>query len=105
MPESDDIVEEPLDTEDRFEKSLGDEVTQGSDTDVFSLGDESTSGESYQPDGGYVPEGEELVDLSKRYRVEDKPLGRGGFGEVFGAFDKRLNRKVAIKRIRQGSCQ
>ena len=99
MAESDDIVEESLDSEDRFEKSLGDEVTQSSDTDVFSLGDESTSGESYQPDGGYIPEGEELVDLSRRYRVEDKPLGRGGFGEVFEAFDERLNRKVAIKRI------
>ena len=99
MPESDDKAKELVSSEDRFANSLGDEVTQGSDTDVFSLGDESTTGEVYDPDGGYVPEGEELVDLSKRYRVDDTPLGRGGFSEVFGAFDERLNRRVAIKRI------
>ncbi len=32
--------------EDRFEKSLGDENTMGGDTDINSLGDASTMGES-----------------------------------------------------------
>jgi len=35
------------------------------------------------------------------YRV-DSPLGRGGMGEVFRAFDTRLNRAVAIKLISEG---
>ena len=41
----------------------------------------------------------ELVTVSDRYSSE-KVLGKGGMGEVILAFDKRLQRYVAIKRIR-----
>ncbi|MDB4622082.1 serine/threonine-protein kinase, partial [Rubripirellula sp.] len=41
----------------------------------------------------------EIVDLSSRYKIE-KSLGKGGMGEVLLATDTRLDRKVAIKRIR-----
>jgi eukaryotic-like serine/threonine-protein kinase len=34
------------------------------------------------------------------YRIEGR-LGRGGMGEVFLAWDDRLERRVAIKRIRR----
>src|SRR6185436_11906407 len=36
------------------------------------------------------------------YRVE-RPIGRGGMGEVLLAWDDRLERRVAIKRIRQNA--
>lgn len=41
-------------------------------------------------------------DTIGSYRVERR-LGRGGMGEVFLAYDDRLGRRVAIKRIRQGA--
>ena len=41
----------------------------------------------------------EMNDLSERYVIE-RTIGQGGYGEVFLATDSRLNRKVAIKRLR-----
>ncbi|MCS5631885.1 MAG: protein kinase [Pirellulaceae bacterium] len=83
--------------EDRAEQSLGDGHTMGGDTAAHSLGDQSTFGDA-NVDDELFDDGMEVVDLTTRYTEEDV-LGKGGFGEVMLATDKRLNRKVAIKRI------
>ena len=90
--------------------SLGDEVTlQGgkpTPADERSLGDRSTfagsEGSSLSDLGEFtdLPDHDmEIVALSSRYTIE-KTLGKGGMGEVLLATDTRLDRKVAIKRIR-----
>ena len=69
-----------------------------------SLGDHSTSGDATSSisdlrgafDG--ADDGMEVVDLSSRYEVQGT-LGRGGMGDVVLAYDKRIKRQVAIKRI------
>ena len=92
------------------DKSLGDEATlQGgkpAPADERSLGDRSTfgggEGSSLSDLGEFadLPDHDmEIVDLSSRYKIE-KSLGKGGMGEVLLATDTRLDRKVAIKRIR-----
>ena len=92
------------------EKSLSDEATrQGgghSRKEEVSLGDRSTFGggdaSSVSDLSGFgdLPDHEmEIVDLSGRYKLEET-LGQGGMGEVQLATDTRLDRKVAIKRIR-----
>ena len=89
------------------EKSLGDQNTfQGQakpasqEVDTRSLGDQATfAGEII---GDVVDDSVEVVDIAARYEIE-KTLGKGGMGEVLLATDKRLDRQVAIKRIRGDS--
>jgi len=40
----------------------------------------------------------EQADMEERYEIKSK-IGQGGFGAVYRALDKRMNREVAIKRI------
>ena len=93
------------------DQSLGDEATlQGgkpAPADERSLGDRSTfggsDGSSLSDPGEFaeLPDHDmEIVDLSSRYKIA-KILGKGGMGEVLLATDIRLDRKVAIKRIRR----
>ena len=93
-----------------FRGSLGDQHTlQGAkpaEPSPQSLGDQSTFGggdSSSTADltGLGATDGldMEIVDLSARYKVE-RVIGKGGMGEVLLATDTRLERKVAIKRIR-----
>jgi len=101
MPDHEDSLGgETLDDDakaDRAEQSLGDGATMGGDTAAHSLGDQSTFGDANVDDELFDDE-MEVVDLTTRY-TEEGVLGKGGFGEVMLATDKRLNRKVAIKRI------
>jgi len=42
---------------------------------------------------------EDVLNLSARYEIRQR-LGGGGMGEVFRAFDRKLHREVALKRLR-----
>jgi serine/threonine protein kinase len=96
------------------ESSTGDAAGSGAHPDSMSLGGENTligtpkrsidqsmgDQATHAVSTGEFPDIENSAasDLGQRYLIE-KPLGRGGMGEVLLALDTRLNRKVAIKRV------
>ncbi|GAA2873817.1 hypothetical protein GCM10010517_34400 [Streptosporangium fragile] len=41
----------------------------------------------------------ERTVILERYELDEVPLGRGAMGEVWGGYDKRLDRRVAVKFI------
>jgi serine/threonine protein kinase len=97
---------------DETPKSLGDGVTGSDvgppeDSSAQSLGDQSTTGDlgSSVSDldalvGEFEDDQGEVIDLEARYELQET-LGQGGMGEVVLARDKRLNRQVAIKRLKE----
>jgi len=42
----------------------------------------------------------ERTIIGNRYELDALPLGQGGMGEVYSGYDKKLDRKVAVKLIR-----
>ena len=90
-----------MNTDDQ-DRSLGDAATFAGSSkrrsaDV-SLGDERTLGGGDAAGLDTVIDDIEVVDLEARYTIEGT-LGQGGMGAVVLALDRRLDRKVAIKRI------
>ena len=87
--------------QDPAEQSLGDGATMG-DTDTAnpsSMGDQLTFAGTDEGLGVNLGDDDmRIIDLDDRYTIESV-LGKGGMGEVLLATDKRLDRKVAIKRI------
>ena len=65
------------------------ETDAGSLSSISDLGDLGPVADSQQ----------ELVELESRYEIGEL-IGRGGMGEVVRAVDRRLQRQVAIKRMR-----
>jgi formylglycine-generating enzyme required for sulfatase activity/tRNA A-37 threonylcarbamoyl transferase component Bud32 len=89
-----------------IDKSLGDEKTRagkeragGGEDTAKSIGDSQTNLGGLGSELAGLEEELELVDLSARYEIEGT-IGQGGMGEVLLATDRRLKRKVAIKRVR-----
>ena len=87
---------------DQDDRSLSDEATFAGRAPPgraeVSLSDERTLGGADAAGLDTVIDDIEVVDLEARYTIEGT-LGQGGMGAVLLATDRRLDRKVAIKRI------
>ncbi len=92
-------------------ESLGEDRTRGGLLDAqrnppASLGEEDTAGDrpSTSSDLDQFEEGweeaEEAVDFETRYEVQET-IGEGGMGQVVRALDRRLQREVAVKRLKE----
>ena len=78
-------------------KTIAGKLLPANENESASLGDENTRTDkvgSHQRSDSI-----QIRDVSDRYKVE-RLSGQGGMGEVSLALDLKLNRKVAIKRIR-----
>ena len=78
-------------------KTIAGKLLPANENESASLGDENTRTDkvgSHQRSDSI-----QIRDVSDRYKVE-RLIGQGGMGEVSLALDLKLNRKVAIKRIR-----
>ena len=84
------------------DRTISEDQTRTGDviaTDPQSIGEEGTRSNENE-DSDFSSFGEQ--DLSNRYQ-QGKMLGSGGMGEVFLAQDSKLNRPVAMKRIKGSS--
>src|SRR5215211_1572707 len=57
---------------------------------------------AWSPDGSLDVGQERSLERIGPYQILER-IGAGGMGEVFLAYDDRLDRRVAVKRIRPGS--
>ncbi len=78
-------------------KTIAGKLLPAIENESASLGDENTRSDKVGSQKS--TDSVQIRDVSDRYKVE-RLIGQGGMGEVSLALDIKLNRKVAIKRIR-----
>ena len=78
-------------------KTIAGKLLPAIENEPASLGDENTRTD--KAGSQQSSDSVQIRDVSDRYKVE-RLIGQGGMGEVSLAMDLKLNRKVAIKRIR-----
>lgn len=90
-------VPEPADAEpSEQDKSLGHQDTVGHGRTSRSVASRINRSAEESASGRFL---EQIVNLESRYEIRGR-LGSGGMGEVLRAFDKILERPVAIKRLK-----